>query len=343
MWDCTAISARGVDNLSVPMSPKTKRGKGDPHWDCFNNECTPQELRKSPVKEYANNRHFKLVGGKIACKECDDGVLRTTAGHDMHFRSQHEGLEVYTSFVSDSDTPGGGRQNANVPKGTSPNRRGLLTELKALGVTAKELEYEGYTLDELVKARYTVQEIFAIGKFTLEQMHKAGAVRNMKTAGIQPKTFIEAGYTLAQLRAAGYSCDALKAVGGALAELRAAGFSLRELRLAGFSLQELRDLRRAGSKDDPAFTLHDFKNEGYMCKDLRKVGYTLSDLKNGFTAADLKTVAKAKAKSETEMKGFTLQELKLAGYSAFELRSQGGYSQRDLLSVGFSKGDMAKS
>ena len=320
MWDCTVTSPTNDKGpISVPLSPKAKRtgdrAKGDPHWATFNSLCTPEEAKVSPLTEYASSRAFKVVRGKLACKMCDDGILRTTAGHDMHYRTQHEGLEVYGSFKAGSESSAGGRVNATIPEGRSPNRAGLLKELHACGVTAKELAAEGYRLSELQQARYTFKEILATGSYSLEQLHAAGVTRNLKASGISAKDLFEAGYTLTELRKAGFSCEALKqATDADLASLRAAGFPLHELRVAGYSLSELKELRRGGSKEDPAFTLQDLKKEGYTCKELRKVGFTLADLKSGYSAADLK-VTQFTTKAELALDGYPLQELKLAGVS----------------------------
>lgn len=53
----------------------------------------------------------------------------------------------------------GGRVNPNVPKGRDVHRAMLLKELRALGVTAKELAHEDHSLEELKRAGFTVKEI----------------------------------------------------------------------------------------------------------------------------------------------------------------------------------------
>jgi ribosomal protein L13E len=114
---------------------------------------------------------------------------------------------------------------------------------------------------------------------------------------------------------------------------------LHELREGGFTLTELKELRRpSGQGVDPAFSLQDLKALGYTCKDMRRAGFTLAELKNGYTAADMKLVH-ATTKAELANDGFSLAELKLAGFHAPELKIA-GFSVKDLTAVGFTKADI---
>ena len=109
----------------------------------------------SPLPRYATKRDFKVVQGKLACKLCDDNILRTVAGHDWHMRKVHDCIDTA------EESTAGGLLNPNVPKGRDSHRASLLKELKALGVTTKELVSEGYTLGELKAAGYTVKDILS--------------------------------------------------------------------------------------------------------------------------------------------------------------------------------------
>jgi ribosomal protein L13E len=109
--------------------------------------------------------------------------------------------------------------------------------------------------------------------------------------------------------------------------------------LATLTLTELKELRRpSGQGVDPAFSLQDLKALGYTCKDMRRAGFTLAELKNGYTAADMKLVH-ATTKAELANDGFSLAELKLAGFHAPELKIA-GFSVKDLTAVGFTKADI---
>jgi len=356
MWDCTLTSPNlddsitvGVDEsklkVSIPMTPKAKgaphvnRKKGDPHWERFGCACTPQELRDNPLGEVSPQRAFTVVAGKLLCTECNDGVARTTRGHDAHYRGTHEGLDVYGSFTN-RQTASGGRVNPNVPEGRDSHRAALLKELRKLGVTARNLAAEGYELSELDRAGFTFKDLHAIGSHTLEEMCAAGVTRQLKATGISLQQLSAAGYSIPILRKAGFSCAALKADGASLADLRAAGFPLAELRDGGFTLAEFKELRRPNS-NDPAFTVQDLMKEGYNCRALRNAGYTLNALKSGYSEADLK-VTHFTTKAELAEDGFPLRELKIAGFPAHELL-HAGFSKKALLEVGFSKGALVGS
>ena len=374
MWDCTLTSPRegthfGGLPISTSASPR-KRSPGESCWATFADSTTPLEQQHSPVKEYSDRRDFKLVGGRLACKLCDDNVLRTVAGHDLHVRKMHDQLEVYSSYGGE-ESEAGGRVNPNVPKGRETHRAGLLRELKALGVTTKELAAEGYHLDELKKAGYTVKELRASGKWGLDELKGGGVTRHLKAAGATIKDLLGAGYSLAELKRAGFCCKVLRGSGDkarTLADLRAAGFSLHELREAGFGLKELKELKRPGSGHEPAFTLQDLKAEGFTCANLRRAGFALHDLKAGYTQDELKRspcmcthtcilmcmacafhvcrytqdelkMSSATTKAELAGDGFSLRELVVARYSALELRGV-GFSNAQLTAVGFTKGDI---
>ena len=342
MWDCTLTSPRKVDGpLSVPMSPKSRRPKGESHWNHFACGSTPQELKDHPLTSYADKRAFKVMNGKLMCKECDDGILRTVAGHDAHFRVAHEGLEVYSSFSSArSESSSGGRVNQNIPQGRDTHRAKLLKELKALGVTAKNLHAEGYTLAELKASGFTLKDLLAIGAFSLEQLYKAGVTKQLKGAGLSIEQLRGAGYSLRELRGAGYSAKQLKdTLSTPLGELRSAGFQLTDLKEANFSLSELKELKRPGNGgSDVAFTLQDFIALGYTCIECKRAGFPLSALKSGYTPACLK-VTNFTTKAELAEDGFPVQHLKLAGFSAYELRDV-GVKPSALLSIGFSKAEL---
>ena len=342
MWDCTLTSPRegthfGGLPISTSASPR-KRSPGESCWATFADSTTPLEQQHSPVKEYSDRRDFKLVGGRLACKLCDDNVLRTVAGHDLHVRKMHDQLEVYSSYGGE-ESEAGGRVNPNVPKGRETHRAGLLRELKALGVTTKELAAEGYHLDELKKAGYTVKELRASGKWGLDELKGGGVTRHLKAAGATIKDLLGAGYSLAELKRAGFCCKVLRGSGDkarTLADLRAAGFSLHELREAGFGLKELKELKRPGSGHEPAFTLQDLKAEGFTCANLRRAGFALHDLKAGYTQDELKRSPCMYTHVHPHVYGMCIPRMQVhAGRAQDEQRHhQGGARGRRLLAAG---------
>ena len=65
---------------------------------------------------------------------------------------------------------------------TNHNRAGLLKELRALNVTAKELVNEGYSLDTLKIAGYSMKELVGAG-FTLDQLFQANVSKGLRASG----------------------------------------------------------------------------------------------------------------------------------------------------------------
>ena len=110
MWDCTLTSPHMRNELggastpgpvSVSMSPRGgQRPKGECVWSHYQSWTTPREMEEHPLKEYDAKRSFRLACGKFACKVCNDDILRTIEGMNIHMRTAHDKLEVYSSFSS---------------------------------------------------------------------------------------------------------------------------------------------------------------------------------------------------------------------------------------------------
>jgi lambda repressor-like predicted transcriptional regulator len=300
MWDCTMTSPRrntdGGATVSVCMSPKAKRKPGESHWSHFGSSCTPQELMEHSVGQASERRDFRLVGGKLACTQCteDPPILRTIAGHDLHFRTAHESLGVYTSFGAE-ESSAGGRVNPNVPKGRDAHRASLLKELKALGQTARQLTAEGYNLAELKRAGFTVKELLSCDEYNLEQLRAAVRLAPPRTQPLAP------GPSQALCMRAPLCClklcvmpramptqgvvRALKGAGISLEQIRQAGYTLADARKAGYSAKQLRSGFKLDS-ESPGPTLADLKAAGFMLADLKEAGYTLPELKVTQGASD---------------------------------------------------------
>ena len=108
---------------------------------------------------------------------------------------------------------------------------------------------------------------------------------------------------------------------------------------AGFTLKELKELKRPGNGGaDVAFTLQEFMKVGYSCIECKKAGYSLAALRSGYSEEDLK-VTHFTTKAELAEDGFPIQQLKLAGFSAYELRDV-GIKPSVLIQLGYSKADI---
>ena len=92
---------------------------------------------------------------------------------------------------------------------TNHNRAGLLKELRALNVTAKELVNEGYSLDTLKIAGYSMKELVGAG-FTLDQLFQANVSKGLRASGFHIRDLRKSGYEIKEFKKAGYSAKELR-------------------------------------------------------------------------------------------------------------------------------------
>lgn len=162
---------------------------------------------------------------------------------------------------------------------------------------------------------------------------------------------------LVKLKDANQHAGVLRAAGYALDELKAVGFEVEELTGdANFLLAEIKD---AG------FPAVDCKAAGFTIKELRKIGYTVHELSQcGYSRRELEfaaSVTPAKRQTTlrttavqklrragqnagmTRLSGYSLLEMKTAGYTVLELVTDGGYSIAELKATGFTAGECKAS
>ena len=106
-----------------------------------------------PGKCYVGSKFHRVIKGFVA--QGGDFVKNNGSGGECVFPGKKGGFK---------DDPGG--------LALRHNRAGLLKELRALNVTAKELVNEGYSLDTLKIAGYSMKELVGAG-FTLDQLFQA--------------------------------------------------------------------------------------------------------------------------------------------------------------------------
>lgn len=169
-----------------------------------------------------------------------------------------------------------------------------------------------------------------------------------------------AGVTAEELVCQGCSCPILKDAGYTAGDLKAIGYSAKQLRQCGFTLGQL---VAAG------YSATDLKNAGYDAKQLANVGFTAGQLAAaGFTPKQVDQAGYTQAQltaaglsSGTDCSVSALQEARLAGVTAAQLREEGcglaalkaagftpkqlkdaGFSAQQLKDTGFSAGDLKK-
>jgi lambda repressor-like predicted transcriptional regulator len=122
---------------------------------------------------------------------------------------------------------------------TNHNRSGLLKELRALNVTAREVRANQYRTRRASKSS-------ARGRVCTQLSSEGHTLAALKQAGYHMKELVNAGFTTEQLKQEGI-CRGMRSSGFTIAELRKAGFELKDFKRNGYSAKELRTcaMRRA--------------------------------------------------------------------------------------------------
>lgn len=175
-----------------------------------------------------------------------------------------------------------------------------------------------------------------------------------KAAAIVAARRLEA---LKQLKDAEQHCGLLRASGYTIDELKSVGFDVEELiGDADFSLAEIKE---AG------FTAMDCKAAGFALKEIRKIGYSIHEISQcGYSQREVEYAASVTPmKRQTTLRtnalvklrragqnagmsrlaGYSLEELKSAGYTVSELVTDGGYNISELKSVKFTAAECKAS
>lgn len=224
--------------------------------------------------------------------------------------------------------------------------------LKAAGFDLKDLADAGLATADLLKARFTPEQI----KSAKLGLSPAGIIANGRTTDcgteslkaakimdVSAKTIKETlGCGAAAMKNAAFSPVELKDAGFTAAELNSAGFNARDLKDGGFSPKDLRDagfkpedLRKLGlgirELKDAGFTAADLKAAQFVAKDLKDAGFNAKVLKDvGFDAKDLKNA------------GFGAKQLLKAGYLPIQLKNAGfDNSQLELAGISHKQSALA--
>ncbi|HAT8939250.1 TPA: type IVB secretion system protein DotG/IcmE [Legionella pneumophila subsp. pneumophila] len=220
------------------------------------------------------------------------------------------------------------------------------------GCSAQALKAAGFTDADLASAGFTPAQISAATPLSDAEIKAAGCdpdkLKKLFSAGVSAKRIKELnGCSAEALKAAGYDAQSLLAAGFTPQELLAAGFTPKQLedaglnpasiiadgRVADCSVESLKKARAAGVS---ALTIK--QTLGCSAAALKAAGYTVKELKDaGFTAAELK--AAGFSAKDLKDAGFTAKELRDAGFSAQELKDV-GFSAKDLKDAGFSAAEL---
>eukprot|EP00929_Paragymnodinium_shiwhaense_P091076 TRINITY_DN5111_c0_g1_i3.p1 TRINITY_DN5111_c0_g1~~TRINITY_DN5111_c0_g1_i3.p1 ORF type:complete len:1261 (-),score=206.15 TRINITY_DN5111_c0_g1_i3:339-4121(-) len=206
-------------------------------------------------------------------------------------------------------------------------------ELKKINCEAEYLREAGYDAADVDEAGYTLKE--------------------MKAAGYPLKSLIQIGKTPKELKDVDFTAKALGQAGAPAKEVHAAGFEVHQmweafplatlLRL-DITLQHLldADLLPEEIQQRVLQERRSFKSMGVTATEVLKAGYKLEEFKNkafGFTAGDLK-LAGLSAGELISVGGFTVQELRQGGFAAKDLRAADGKSAKDIFSADYTVQEM---
>ena len=143
----------------------------------------------------------------------------------------------------------------------------ILPELKAEGLTAKDLIKVGFSYDELLhNAVFSEDDLNNAATELKEDAEKHNAEMNIVDTAM---LLMRARFTAAQLKAAGFTAAQLKAAGFTAAQLKAAGFTAMKLRAAQFTLAQLKNAK---------FSRTELKAAGFTDAELTEAGLPSSAL-----------------------------------------------------------------
>lgn len=185
--------------------------------------------------------------------------------------------------------------------------------------TAKDLMADGYRAKDLITG--------TVIDFRLRKMREGG---NLKLEGYSALELKQTDFSMNELKGCS-TLEALLEAGYTINEARDAGYNVRKLHDAGCTLA---DLREAG------FTLKDFSefrcDEGFTLRKLQMIygTFDLEELKRaGYGVGQVKELFPFNAMIKA---GFSLQEMRAAGYTALTLKVLGGYCVEELKAAGFN-------
>ncbi|CAE7469976.1 hypothetical protein AK812_SmicGene14449 [Symbiodinium microadriaticum] len=181
-----------------------------------------------------------------------------------------------------------------------------LSKLRQAGYTARELKHAGFDGLSLLRQGVTVADL----------IQAEFAPKDLRGRGVQSATLVYElgflGFSATELRVAGFSASDLTVGGFTATQLRAAGFSAMELKAAGFSAAELRE---AG------FTAEQLAHARFFRQQLEAAGFEriMINFSDTYQLRSFKT----RGFLPDNLPAATVSELRIAGFSATELRQQG--------------------
>ena len=211
-------------------------------------------------------------------------------------------------------------------------------EFRASGQHCRMAKAAGYDCAEVRLAGYSATEAHEVG-YTKEEITAAGYSKDWGPSATQH---------LQKLKASGFSCAEAKAGGYTLRESLNAGFTFVDAKAAGYVLEKTLDrlpswlaggVPGAGDANGVCFrhidgTRADSRNQAHWSSLLSTIhdGYTLQEMRQaGYTRDHLGRIMLKELKEA----GYTCHQAKLAGYTCYEIGAA-GYRVKDAKKAGYT-------
>jgi len=201
----------------------------------------------------------------------------------------------------------------------------------SLGLSSLQLREMGFTWDELKLCGFTLRDLVEQG-FSVEELAEVNSLADLCAAGVSAADMRSClGVDIEDLKCAGYSVEKLREIGCSAQQAKALEFSPFQLARAGYPvLPALADSADWPSVEDLLQSLRGVKLDvPVTANSLQDSGYTEDDTSAIFGVSEVIPIA-----SLVEL-GYTLPDLKLAGFSATEMR-RAGHTAREIYDAMFS-------
>lgn len=219
--------------------------------------------------------------------------------------------------------------------------KSFVEKARKSGVSAFELRCQGCSISVLKSAGITAVELAKAGYDATE----------LREAGFSAKQLLDAGYSPKTLRQSGFTASDMLQAGVPLTKLRESGFSARALREGGASLDDLKDADYTSAQILASGVSMDELNQHRNCKPINDKWNACQDARiNKSSGVELTSLYKPLSCSPEQLLdiGYTVTELKMAGYSAQDIACSRHYLEdssgmaKALLDAGFSQSSLPK-
>ncbi len=330
---------------SVGFSTLARESLGGPQSTVWFQNLKDSDCSKAMISEAVNQNNASMSELKLACS-CEQLKKAGYSLSDLKTVCSCPELKQLGFNVTEFKTAG---YDALALRACGF----VACEERAAGFSAQDMKNAGYSDGELKGAGFTERDIAQAGglpdSFTVGDVQKAGCsvdnLQRLRAAGVTAAAIRRiTGCDSGQLKAAGYAPQNLKNAGFSAAELKAKGLSPEQLKDAGFSARDLLnaglspdEVKAAGYTEGDLTKAEDELPPGVSRKDVRQAGCSPEALERerlaGVSAKIIKQSSNC-SPSELSKGGFTLNDLKRAGFSPNDLSDPNALGNMELAKTG---------